>query len=538
MGVVLRSAQRGWTPNPTWTLQDVTAAPGVPGVRVLQGGAEVAYLTVGARTVTVAGQARTFTEQKKVGAAYLDDFGRTRTSGWGLSPFYGTWSNNSGGTLTDYPVTGSAAQCNPKSTNVAHIQTLRDDLQGADVRIRCRLTTAPAGAANSISVLSDYTTSSNHNRGRVTFNTTGALTAAVTVVNGGTETVLATQSSVITGYVANQWIWVRLWRVGAALNMSLWADGNAEPGSPTVTAVDTTWTVGRVGIRCFNSTGATNNPTYELDELAILAGTWPVPPVVTHDRWVRVLPAPFTAWSNAVELQLRRWMADTTPDALAYATAYIAGAPALTDPRLLNVGANGQPKQVLGEAKYGPNSTDGTRAEGSDFNDYIRIGWNYPNLATPSNDVNELAQQYCLDCSGYQRIVWGYWLGLPIVLDDVADCNGLNLPRRSVLIGPNGPGVQIATSTLVPVDLTNIRIGDIISFNADAADDGAGENSGDVEENDDHVGMYLGDDGDGNKLFISSRKTTNGPTFSALGGSSFLNGADFWATATRHIRRF
>ena len=61
---------------------------------------------------------------------------------------------------------------------------------------------------------------------------------------------------------------------------------------------------------------------------------------------------------------------------------------------------------------------------------------------------------------------------------------------------------------------------------------------GDVEETDDHVGLYLGVDGDGNKVFHSSRKTTNGPTFGPLGGVSYLNGDGYWALASRRVRRF
>jgi hypothetical protein len=118
-------------------------------------------------------------------------------------------------------------------------------------------------------------------------------------------------------------------------------------------------------------------------------------------------------------------------------------------------------------------------------------------------------------------------------LDDDADLDGLNLPRRAVLIGARGPGVLIAESAGVPVDTGNLRIGDIVTFNADAGDDPAGE-----VENDDHVGLFLGTDAAGNQLFVSSRKTANGPTFGPLGGVSYLNGNGYWARAARRLRRF
>jgi len=524
-------------PAAVFDFETVVAAPGVEALRVLVDGEEAAYLTHGAKTVTVQGPPRTFSEAKKVGPRYREDFGRVRTLGWGLSPFYGSWSSNAGGVPADYPVDGTAGKIHPTATGTSFYQTLRDDVVDADVRIRVRVSTSPAGAANSVSILTGYTTTGNHDRARVTFNSTGSLTATLASVSGGTETTLASQGSVITGYTGGTWIWARVRRDGPTSNMWVWADGAPEPQVPTVTATSTANLVGRVGLRAFNSAGATNDPTYEIDELQITAGRWPSPPDVTHRTWVRLLPEPFTAWTPAVEAMVRGWLVDTTPDVLAYSMMFIAGAPAAVDPRLFTTGVDA-PKQVLGEARYGPTEADGTRQEGSDFNDYIRISWSYPNTAVPTTDVNEVAQRYCLDCSGFLRMIFGYHLRLPMSLQDRADLNGVNLPRRAVQIGPNGPGVLIAESTGVPVDTGGIRVGDIVTFNADSGDDLAGAKAGEVAETDDHIGLYLGVDGDGNKVFHSSRKITNGPTFGPLGGVSHLNGSGFWALAARRVRRF
>lgn len=538
MGMVLRGAAAPPAPSTAaFDLETVTAAPGVTALRVLSGGEEVAYLTHGAKTVTVRGQPRTFTEVKKVGAQYRDDFGRIRTAGWGLSPFYGSWSHNAGGEPADYTVDGTAGRIHPTATNTSFYQTLRDEVADPDVRIRMRVGTSPAGAANSLSILTGYTTTGNHDRARVTFNATGSVTATLASVTDGTETILGSRASVITGYVGGTWIWARVRRVGSMVNMWVWADGATEPPTPTVSATSAENLAGRVGLRAFNSTGATNDPTYEIDELQITAGRWTTPPAVTHRTWVRLLPEPFAGWTPAIEDKVRGWLVDTTPDALAYSMMFIAGAPAVEDPRLFTTGVDA-PKQVLGEARYGPTEADGRRQEGSDFNDYIRIGWSYPDTVVPVTDVNELAQQYCLDCSGFVRMIFGYHLGLPMSLQDPADLNGLNLPRRSVQIGPAGPGVLIAESVDATVDTGDIRVGDIVTFNADTSDDNAAAEPGDVEEADDHVGLYLGTDCDGNKIFHSSRKTANGPTFGPLGGVSYLNGDGYWAQAARRVRRF
>ena len=276
MGVVLHSTSAQADPSAAvLDFETVTAAPGVAALRVLVAGQEVAYLTHGAKTVTVQGPRRAFTDAKKVGSRYKDDFCRIRTSGWGLSPFYGSWSHNAGGVPADYTVDGTVGGIHPTADNTSFYQTLRDDVVDADVRIRARVTTSPAGAANSISILTDYTTTGDHNRARLTFNTTGALTATLASVTCGTETSLASQSSVIIGYTGGTWIWVRSLRAGPTLTMWVWADDATEPSVPTLTATSTANLGGRVGLRAFNSAGATNDPTYEVDELRITAGRWP-----------------------------------------------------------------------------------------------------------------------------------------------------------------------------------------------------------------------------------------------------------------------
>jgi hypothetical protein len=422
----------------------------------------------------------------------------------------------------------TVGRIHPTASNTSFYQTLRDDVADPDVRIRFRMNSTPAGAANSLSVLTGFTSVGNHDRARVTVNSTGTVTATLASVIGGAETILATRSSVLTGYTGGTWIRARIQRTATALAMWVWADSAPEPAVPAVTATSAANRVGRIGVRAFNSTGTTNDPTYEVDSLEISAGRWPDPPAVTHRTWVRLLPEPFTGWTPDVEAAVRGWLLDSTLDVLAYFMMFIAGAPAVVDPSLFTTGVDA-PKQVLGEARYGFTEKDGKREEGADFNDYIRIPREYPR----TTDLNELRQQYCLDCSGYVRMVFGYHLGLPMSLDDDADLNGLNLPRRSVKIGQHGPGVMIAESAGVPVDTGDLRIGDIITFNADAGDDPAGE-----VEHDDHVGLFLGIDGAGNKLFMSSRKTANGPTFGPLGGVSYLNGDGYWARAARRARRF
>ena len=81
---------------------------------------------------------------------------------------------------------------------------------------------------------------------------------------------------------------------------------------------------------------------------------------VVSRTYVRLLPRPFggsvdTTW-------LRAALGSTAPDVLAVALQYVTGAPTVLAP---------DGRVLSSDAAYGPTQPDGTRAEGSDFNDYL-----------------------------------------------------------------------------------------------------------------------------------------------------------------------
>ena len=230
---------------------------------------------------------------------------------------------------------------------------------------------------------------------------------------------------------------------------------------------------------------------------------------VTTTTWVRALPAPFSGTVD--QAWLENSLADTTPDVLARAMQYVEGAAA---------GFNGSGLQITGDANYGPLKSDGTRQEGSDFNDYLGVAWAYGAHV----DQPESAQFHSLDCSGYMRMVWGYRSGLPLTLTP----NGTGIPRRAFEMLDTAPGlVTIPNRGIQATAYGRLLPGDLVFFDA-ATDDGAQI---------DHVGMHLGVDSGGRHRFISSRKTTNGPTLGDTGGRSLLDGTGFYATSFRASRR-
>ncbi|MFH9295613.1 hypothetical protein [Streptomyces sp. NPDC017520] len=499
-------------------LRPLTTAP-VPGtparLQVLDAHGVLATLTTGARTVTVRGQSRTFTEQKR---PFADEFDRILTAGWGTSPGGGSWSNVNG-TAANYSVSNRAGRIAVTATGVDRIVNLVDDLTTANITASFTFDTAPSGDAASFALMLAYQNTSNQYRARVSILSTGTVSLILEKEVAGTTTTLGPLTDVGTGWVPGTVWHIRAEQAGSTLRCRAWPDGSTEPATWLHEVTDTSLTVGRVGVRVLANNGNTAIPFNVLCErFELTSGTWPTAPTVTHDTWVRVLPEPYDGtWTPELADQIRAWAVDSTPDVLAYAMGYITGAPTVTAPALAGA-------RIMGQALYGPLDTDGTLIEGADFHDYMGLAWTFPNGETRTAGADEAG---CLDCSGFVRMIYGYHMGLPMVRQQNID--GVNLPRITRDIGPNGPGVIVAQAADAAPPLSDMQIGDVPHFDA-TTDAVAGQL--------DHNGIYLGPDTSGHPRFINSRKTPHGPTFGDLGGPSTLDGTGLYAATLRIIRRF
>jgi cell wall-associated NlpC family hydrolase len=78
-----------------------------------------------------------------------------------------------------------------------------------------------------------------------------------------------------------------------------------------------------------------------------------------------------------------------------------------------------------------------------------------------------------------------------------------------------------------PKSIDVIQPGDLVFFKLDAR----------TKQRLDHVGIFLGHDADGHKIFISSREEVNGPTIGDKGGTSRLDGNGYYAATLRSAKR-
>ncbi|MGD9485123.1 NlpC/P60 family protein [Streptomyces sp. TRM70308] len=527
----------GVHPAGALTTRTLSGTPAV--VEVSDDDGVLATLTTGARTVTLRGPKRWFTEQKK---PLIDAFDRTLPTGqtgWGSSPGGGRWYTVNGSDA-DYYLESGRAVVRLTKTNASRHALLSDKAVG-DVNAAARVSfdKVPTGGPVSLALSFAAQDVNNHYRARLNVTPAGEVQFLLEKELADITTTLGPAITVGTGFVAFQHWWVRVEKTGDLLRARAWRHDSTEPTTWQHSLRDPepdpakVFTAGTVGVRALASYGATVPLEARVYDFVVDAAQWVDPPVVSHDTWVRVLPEPFDGtWTSAVEQQVGAWAGDTSPDALAYASMYRPFAPAVTDPAL-------QGAQVLGESGYSPRSAAGTRDVGFDFHDYMGLSWDFPasgeHVEPDTVDPAKADNLHNMDCSGFVRMVYGHHLGIPMVR--FKNFDGRNLPRTSKDQSAYGPGVVVAQATDAAPSLGALRIGDAVFFDASVPD------SGDPETNDgviDHVGIYVGEDQHGGLRFVSSRQTPNGPTMADLGAKSILNdpAGALYTESLRVVRRF
>ncbi|WP_411088961.1 C40 family peptidase [Streptomyces sp. 061-3] len=246
--------------------------------------------------------------------------------------------------------------------------------------------------------------------------------------------------------------------------------------------------------------------------------------VVTED-WVRLMPY---QWKKGAEKE--KWFKDwfkeffgsEEDDLFAMAFQYVDQAPVKKDDE-------GVP--YAGDANFGPINPNGSpgndyRLEESDFFDYLGMPYTFRN-GTTMQPRPERARS--MDCSGFIRTVFGYRARYPLMATDTL---GDGLPRTANGMARSDRGTDIIelkgiTPADRPKNIDVLQPGDLVFFKLDQR----------TKQRLDHVGLYLGHDTDGHKIFVSSREEANGPTIGDKGGTSRLDGNGYYATTLRSAKR-
>jgi PKD repeat protein len=261
-----------------WDFGDGSSAGGVTAVHTYGApGTYVVTLAVTDDRGATATTARTATVGASTPVA-SDAFARTMTGGWGSADLGGPWATT--GILSRWSVgDGVGRYAAPAGGGTpAALGISRTD---SDVRVTVSTDKTPVGGAQFYSVLG-RTSAAGDYRGKLRLGTDGMITAYLSRVVSGAETVLA--SAPLTGvtYAGGTRLQVRMQAFGinpTQLRLKVWSAGSAEPGAWTLTATDTTTALqsaGGVGVAPYLSAAATNGPVvFSTDDLIVTSNALP-----------------------------------------------------------------------------------------------------------------------------------------------------------------------------------------------------------------------------------------------------------------------
>lgn len=127
----------------------------------------------------------------------------------------------------------------------------------ATVNILCRL--AAADSVNAPGVVARYANINNYYRAGINNQN-----VVIDKFVGGAFT--GSIGTAAFTYSANQYCWIRFVLVGTSLKVTIWLDGNSEPGSPTISITDSSLSAaGQYGVFAYQG----NNNANHFDHLTI-----------------------------------------------------------------------------------------------------------------------------------------------------------------------------------------------------------------------------------------------------------------------------
>jgi RHS repeat-associated protein len=167
-----------------------------------------------------------------------DAFNRTVVDSWGTADTGGTWSS----TTADHDINGTVGTVTLSSNTNRNAYLTSVSAQDQEVLLKVRVDHLAVGSDHLVWVYLRRQDSSNYYQARLTFNTTGSITATFSRTGAGTTTVIgATTTS--APHTTTDWYWARA-RVAGTTSVNgkvkLWRDGTTEPANWAVDATDAT----------------------------------------------------------------------------------------------------------------------------------------------------------------------------------------------------------------------------------------------------------------------------------------------------------
>ncbi|HSW89882.1 MAG TPA: carboxypeptidase-like regulatory domain-containing protein [Patescibacteria group bacterium] len=212
-----------------------------------------------------------------------DTFTRSVSSGWGSADTGGAYTLT--GTASDFNVDGSAGTMNAPSLSTSRTALLGSvSNQDTDITFRFNTNKLATGISQEVFFIARQVSTNTAYRGKIRLTPSGTVTVQAEKLIAGVETFLGAQTTV-TGlsYSAGSYLRVHSTVTGTnptTISISVWADGNSEPGSFTYTTTDSDsnlQTSGNYGLRVNLPSATSNAPVLFSFDDYIVTSTDPTP---------------------------------------------------------------------------------------------------------------------------------------------------------------------------------------------------------------------------------------------------------------------
>ncbi|MFG2276977.1 hypothetical protein ACGFNY_45380 [Streptomyces chartreusis] len=204
-------------------------------------------------------------------SAVRDTFTRSVSDSWGTATVGGSWTT-SGGSGTDYDVTGSVGTHSMTSVNVSRYCVIPSPAADVDLVVSAATSALATGASQYVGPVARYLDGNNSYYARLAFNTSQTCTLVLQKRVGGTQSDL-TSATVPGTHAAAAFFKIRLQVIGTTLRAKAWPVAEPEPVAWQVTATDSDLTAaGSIGVRSILASGNTNTlpVTVSYDNFALL----------------------------------------------------------------------------------------------------------------------------------------------------------------------------------------------------------------------------------------------------------------------------